>query len=254
MAAYESYPGSEVLNELCQEVGFGCPLCGCPYLTWYHFDPPWEPGNSHRCEGMIALYLEHCQKAVQGSYTNEQLYQFKKQIHESVLKGSLDWTKNELLVVAGNTFNLNPANVITHHNNSLISFHRDKGGRFKTNFKLLRHKDLLLEMENNIWKIHIQPTQIKTPANGKKIIVDYIEGIKFELHFFELRSTEEFKKHYDVDFPSSAFHNVFPMTATQITYVCGDIHIQLNHKIKRIPGLRIQNSFTQGVHTVLKID
>jgi hypothetical protein len=42
-----------------KEVGFGCPICRNPLLTWHHFAPPSNVEHHWRPEGMIALCLEH---------------------------------------------------------------------------------------------------------------------------------------------------------------------------------------------------
>lgn len=31
---------NETIAILRREVGFGCPVCRSPFLTWHHFDPP----------------------------------------------------------------------------------------------------------------------------------------------------------------------------------------------------------------------
>jgi hypothetical protein len=43
------------IAQLRQEVGFGCPICRSPFLTWHHFDPPEHIEKHWRSEGIIAL-------------------------------------------------------------------------------------------------------------------------------------------------------------------------------------------------------
>jgi hypothetical protein len=69
-----------------KEVGFGCPVkdCGNPYLTWHHFDPPWEIAKHkpkperHKVEGIIALCHSHHDEADAGAFTKEQLHALKR--------------------------------------------------------------------------------------------------------------------------------------------------------------------------------
>ena len=48
---------SAAIRTLRREVGFGCPVCRSPFLTWHHFDPPYHVEEHWRHEGMIALCL-----------------------------------------------------------------------------------------------------------------------------------------------------------------------------------------------------
>lgn len=44
------------IAELRREVGFGCPVCRSPFLTWHHFDPPVSEGGMHwNVDGIIAM-------------------------------------------------------------------------------------------------------------------------------------------------------------------------------------------------------
>ncbi len=49
------------MRQLRREVGYGCPFPGCgePFLTWHHFDPPWNVRNHFDPDGMIALCMKH---------------------------------------------------------------------------------------------------------------------------------------------------------------------------------------------------
>lgn len=67
----------EVKRQLRREVGFGCPLCRKPFLSWHHFDPPYHVEAHNRPEGMIALCLEHFAEADQGLFSPEELRRLK---------------------------------------------------------------------------------------------------------------------------------------------------------------------------------
>jgi hypothetical protein len=52
-----------VKEKLRTEVGYGCPICRSPFLTWHHFDPPYRVRPHNDPEGMIALCREHSDEA-----------------------------------------------------------------------------------------------------------------------------------------------------------------------------------------------
>jgi len=42
-----------------QRCGFGCVVCGDPFITYHHFDPPFKDAPAHRAEG-ITLLCQRC--------------------------------------------------------------------------------------------------------------------------------------------------------------------------------------------------
>src|SRR5207245_3375537 len=96
------------IRQLRQEVGFRCPVdgCGSPYLTWHHFGPAWRVEQHHRLDGMVALCVEHANKADVGAFTKEQLTAFKREggLRSDAVRGRFDWMRRELLAVVGGNF------------------------------------------------------------------------------------------------------------------------------------------------------
>jgi hypothetical protein len=89
-------PKIDVVRQLRNEVGFGCPVYGCanPYLEYHHFDPPWHIENHHNPEGMIALCTQHHKQADGGAYTNEQLHAMKNDsAHAEEVRGQFNWLR-----------------------------------------------------------------------------------------------------------------------------------------------------------------
>src|SRR4051794_36852278 len=75
------------IAELRREVGFGCPVCRSPFLTWHHFDPPVHgprgTGMHWRPEGIIAMcpicHPDADEKGGSaGAYSTEELRAMKK--------------------------------------------------------------------------------------------------------------------------------------------------------------------------------
>src|SRR5580704_16752784 len=71
-------PPSQLRRELRRRSGFRCcfPKCQVPYLSYHHFDPPWEPHHVHNPDGMIALCSTHHGLADGGLYSVERLRSF----------------------------------------------------------------------------------------------------------------------------------------------------------------------------------
>ena len=102
-------PGENIKHQLRKEVNYGCPVrykdksgCGCPVLTFHHFDPPWAKNYTHDPDGMIALCPEHHHQADGGLFTNEQLRQFKRNPYiDDTLKVQWPWQPETLVLKVG---------------------------------------------------------------------------------------------------------------------------------------------------------
>lgn len=90
-------------------MNYGCPIqdsfgngCGCPILTYHHFDPPWAGNFIHNPEGMIALCPEHHLQADAGLWTNKQLVYFKKNpFVNDIIKVKWPWQTETLVMKVG---------------------------------------------------------------------------------------------------------------------------------------------------------
>jgi hypothetical protein len=102
-------PGQTIKALLRAEVNFGCPVrfpdgsgCGCPILTYHHFDPPWARGHGHDPQGMIALCPEHHHQADGGLWTDSQLRQMKlSPFVDSQLRVRWPWQTERMLIKVG---------------------------------------------------------------------------------------------------------------------------------------------------------
>lgn len=98
-------PPPKVIKELCREVGFACPVCASPFLTWHHFDPPWRHKQHHNPSGMIALCPEHAAHADGGHWTVKQLKQLKKPLNlEERVIASWPWHPEKVVLMLGNSY------------------------------------------------------------------------------------------------------------------------------------------------------
>ena len=100
-------PPEAVKRLLRQEVGFGCPLpyCRRPFLSFHHFDPPWNKEQHHRPEGMIALCVEHHAAADRGAFDNSRLRKLKKSDHSvNDVKARFEWARSKQLIRLGGLY------------------------------------------------------------------------------------------------------------------------------------------------------
>ncbi|MEZ5943161.1 MAG: hypothetical protein R3C18_17340 [Planctomycetaceae bacterium] len=99
MKQRETIPAG-VIRQLRQEVGYGCPICRSPFLTFHHFDPPYHIEPHNRPEGMIALCREHHDEADSGHYSKNELRQLKLSQNnvDDVLGAFPSWKKPNLLI------------------------------------------------------------------------------------------------------------------------------------------------------------
>lgn len=87
-----------------REVNFGCPVCRSPFLTYHHFDPPWEPNHIHNEPGMVALCGLHHDFADGGAYTTQDLHTLKANPPGTPPIGRLPWGPSKMLVMFGGNY------------------------------------------------------------------------------------------------------------------------------------------------------
>jgi hypothetical protein len=240
-------PPADVRRELRREVGFGCPVPGCrnPYLGWHHFDPPWNERNHYEMSGMIALCIEHHNKADGGAFTKDQLRNFKRReaLEDEQIGGSFDWTRNELLaVVGGNFFHEQPV-IFSFRREPIIFFNRDKDGHLLLNLKMLsKSKDPRARIEDNNWLSIGTPKDLVCPPSGKLLHVTYDNGDMARIEFRELRSAEEVKTRYPESRPE-IWEVKFPITSVEIQAEVGETNIQFGPRDTTIGGILMTNFF-----------
>lgn len=229
-------PNERVQRELRREVGFSCPApspnnigrCGNPYLTWHHFDPPWNVRHHHNPRGMIALCLEHHKKADYGAYTKDQLRQFKEQASNRFRKvrGKFEWMRHKLLAVVGGNFYYETAIVFQYYETPIIWFERNEQGYLLLNIDLHSvTSNLQLQMRNNIWQVYGNPDDIECPPSGKKIHVKYENGDSVRIEFVNIESVSKFQKKYS---STPGIH--FPLVIVEVHMTIGEANLQFGPK------------------------
>lgn len=194
----------KVLNILRSEVGFHCPadrngkICGSPYLTWHHFDPPWKVEKHHRPEGMIALCREHADKADNKSYTDEQLRILKREGRSrgTVVSGSFDWMRRDMVALVGGNAYVETDVLIQDGNQPAVWFTTNATGEKMLNFRMPtvsgKQRAALVD---NFWRVN--PKDLKTmtcPPSGRLVEIKYANGDYLKFEFSDIGDVEQLKK------------------------------------------------------------
>ncbi len=252
-------PPLSVRQELRKEVGFGCPVPGCgnPYLSWHHFDPPWNEKEHHNPVGMIALCSEHHAKADAGAFTKEQLREFKQNAiqHSIQIKGKFDWMRNRLLAVIGGNFYYETPIIFQFRGQPAIWFNRDNDGYLLLNVRMLSIlKEPRTIIEDNFWLSSGNPEDLVSPPSGKLLSVKYANGDSLKIEFIEFKSAAEAKKRYPEAAPES-WGVLFPITAVEVYEKVGGTAFEFGPKETTLPGQNIiRNSFFNNCRVGLAVD
>lgn len=190
-------PPKKILDILRSEVNFGCPICGNPYLTWHHFNPPWHVENHHNPEGMIALCQEHHSKADAGAFTKEQLINLKRPSKDRITKGEFNWFRNKLALKLGSNWYYNVNTIITINNTKFLWFSRDSDNNLLINLVLpTTNGKLVYVIKDNWWYKFGNPKNIICPPSGKKIEIKYSNGNYVKLNFNEYLNESDLEKSF----------------------------------------------------------
>jgi len=235
-------PPEDVRRQLRKEVGFGCPLCGNPYLYWCHFDPPWHEKQHHNPKGMIALCAEHHAKADAGAYTKDQLHAIKRYAMDQaqVVKGRFEWMRQEILTIVGGNFYYNTPIIFQFRGSPVIWFNRDEEGYLLLNIRMLTTmKEPRTIIRDNFWLSSGKPSDLESPPSGKLLRVAYPNDDFLKIEFFEFASESDLTARY----PNSKWEIDFPITGVEIFNRVGGTNIDFGPKLTTLSGLRLQNCF-----------
>jgi len=118
------------------EVGYGCPICRSPFLTWHHFDPPHRVRPHNDPNGMIALCREHADEADNDNWPPERLRGLKNTPHSvGDIRGSLpSWQHENILVRLGGSYVGGSEVVIAIEDQPLVRLRRNSVGLLALSF------------------------------------------------------------------------------------------------------------------------
>ncbi|MFW9997660.1 MAG: HNH endonuclease [Candidatus Odinarchaeota archaeon] len=239
-------PPAEVRKILREEVGFGCPVknCGCPYLEYHHFDPPWHEKQHHDPKGMIALCVTHHKMADSFTFGNKQLRHFKQNPYRNTVRGRFEWLRNDLLIVFAGSIYTNPKYILSIIQNDqkkrIIWITRDDDNNMLLNVSMITRssEDRAVIIKNN-WLKRGNPKNVVCSPSGKKLHIEYTNGDLLGIEFIVLRNKEKFTRRYQT---KSALEKIsYPITAVEIRYKIGDTNISLTPNHGKINRTSIKN-------------
>ena len=182
---------TEIRRALRAEVEFGCPIHGCrsPFLEYHHFDPTWDEGKQHVQKGMIALCPTHHRKADKGTWTNDQLRCFKQSRNRDPIRGSIDWSINNAVIIVGNNFYFWDSFFLEIYGNEIFSLRLDSNNNFVISAQFLdENLKPLMKIENNDILLNNLPAgDLICSASGNKIKIETKKNKKFKRKtYFEI--------------------------------------------------------------------
>jgi hypothetical protein len=147
----------QVKEKLRSEVGYGCPICRSPFLTWHHFDPPYSVRPHHEPDGMIALCGEHHDEADNDNWPPERLRALKKTPRSAEdVKGSFpSWEHENILVRLGGNYTGGSEVLVAIQGQPLVRFRRNAAGLLALSFDLWDSDGTpLLKVVNNALELY----------------------------------------------------------------------------------------------------
>jgi hypothetical protein len=144
-----------VKRQLRQEVRFACPVPGCgnPLLEYHHFDPPWNQQHHHNLAGMISLCTRHHPMADRGTWTKEQLREFKsKPADVGLIRQTFMWSERSALLQLGNLFTKGGDRVLTVQDERVVGFDKSPDARllFSLDLRDQKGRSVVLVKENSL--------------------------------------------------------------------------------------------------------
>jgi hypothetical protein len=250
-------PPLEVRRQLRREVRFGCPVSGCgnPYLRWHHFDPPWSERQHHDPAGMIALCGEHHAKADAGGFTKEQLRELKQRGAEGAQErgGQFNWMRRDLVAVVGGVFYYRTPIIFEFCGQPAIWVNRDEEGYLLLNIQMATISGQpRAQLEDNFWVTQGDPVDVECPPSGKLLRVEYANGDRLRIEFFELKSAAQAKKRYCWAQPEY-WGIPFPITAVEVQEKVGGTDIEFGPQETAIFGGGMRGGFIEGCRVGLSV-
>ncbi|MCP3942536.1 MAG: hypothetical protein GY710_13760 [Desulfobacteraceae bacterium] len=188
---------ADVRKTLRTETNFGCPVdgCGSPYLSYHHFDPPYHVKKHNNPEGMIALCLHHHKQADVGTYTNEQLFELKKDPYlkqGDTIEGEFNWRRKDILINAGSNIYCGPQMIYLTKDEPLFWLSTDENSHVVLNLDIKDDSgEIIFSMRENDWIITSDLKNIECIPSGKSLkFINELRSIRLNIEFNNLSKVE----------------------------------------------------------------
>ncbi len=264
-------PSRSIIQFLRREVNFGCPVqgCGIPYLTWHHFDPPWNIKNHHNPEGMVAICVQHAAFADGGRWTTDQLRVMKQRpyVTDGKVSQIYDYLRKSVVCLAGNVA-YNVRNILEIDGERVVGFEKDANGYHMLNI-LIRDSigSVILKMENNCWTVYTDELfDFSCSARGKTLsIISKDKVTEFTMRFDDYPSVEFGKLLYKMGFKSDHIFNFISSIGApaiiSVWKITGDLvwknsrlRIEDSIATEMSRSISVVGSFVKGKRSALSFD
>ncbi len=242
-------PPPAVREQLRKEVGFGCPVCGSPYLTFDHFDPPWEVEHHHDPARMIALCWS-CHAEAR-SYTTEQLRALKKPKDGVSVGERFKWRRDKLVVVCGALAVHEASIAVLWRDAPIVWFERDDDHCLLLSVQFPSLSDEpRFSMTRNAWSVPAAAEDIECPPTGDVLRVRFRNGDAINIRFRPIADSAAAAK---------AFPNIetsqwtTPVVAVEFGLHIEGTDVQLSSDEFRVGGLSMSGNIF-GHPVAIRID
>jgi hypothetical protein len=199
---------------------------------------------------MIALCPEHAHKADNGSFTDDQLRELKREgrSRAALVRGRFDWMRQDLLAVVGKNFFYQESILFQINDTPCIWFDRDEDGYLLLNFKMPTISGQpRAQIERNFWNVLPAVDEIVCPPNGRLIEVAYADGDKFRAEFFNADSPGFLGKKYPPLAPRDWYDMIqFPVTVVELWETAAGTPIEFGPKSFRMGNSSWTDCFSAG--------
>ncbi len=252
-------PPDAVKSELRKEVGFGCPVtgCGCPYLEWHHFDPPWRERKHHEPQGMVALCRGHHIQADHNAFTIPQLHALKiDHQDQQIVRGRFEWMRHELLAVVGGSFYQKCPVIFRWKGKPMIWFKRDAQGYLLLNLTMPSSDGSpRAGIADNNWFNTGLESDIEAPPSARLVRISYANGESLCIEFHEVHDAARLESYYpQVLRKHWEKHIKFPSTAVEVTCRVRKLNLDFGPKLAEVDGMEVRGGFTSGADCAIESD
>lgn len=254
----ERDPPDAVKSLLRKEVGFGCPVpgCGCPYLEWHHFDPPWRDTQHHDPGGMIALCRGHHIQADNHAFTVTQLRGLKRHPHDqNVVRGRFEWMRQELIAVVGGNLYQDCSVIFRWKDEPMIWFRRDGDGYLLLNLTMPSSDgSRRAGITDNNWFNAGLADDIEAPPSARSVRIRHEGGESLTIEFSEVKDADRLEKRYS-NIPREYWGAKikFPITAVEVTCRVPKLNIDFGPRMTELDEMEMRGCVTRGADCAIDL-
>lgn len=195
---------------------------------------------------MIALCAQHHRKADGGSFTVGQLHELKtNRANADLVRGELDWLRRDLLAIVGGNYYYETPRIVVIDEHEVVVLNRDEEGYLRLNACLPSlSPDTRMKIINSSWDNIGEPTDLRSPPQGKELEIKYANGDFFYLRFTEFLNVSDLCEKYGEGLRQREAKMSFPLTVLEIQLDITGSGISLTPKKSTFGGLTMKDCFS----------